>query len=109
VGKNCQLITKKWGPWIRLDTVLTDVPLPPAKPMEKSLCGKCMKCVESCPAGALKGGLWSPGVARDVILDAWACDKYKKTHFMSFHGGHNCGICTQACPIGRKILKNKSQ
>jgi epoxyqueuosine reductase len=68
-----------------------------------------MKCVESCPAGALKGGLWSPGVARDVILDAWACDKYKKTHFMSFHGGHNCGICTQACPIGRKILKNKSQ
>jgi epoxyqueuosine reductase len=109
VGKNCQLITKKWGPWIRLGTVLTDAPLPPAQAHGKSLCGKCMKCVESCPAGALKGGLWSPGVARDVILDAWACDKYKKTHFMSFHGGHNCGICTQACPIGRKILKNKSQ
>ena len=109
VGKNCQLITPKWGPWVRLGTVLTDAPLPCAEPMERSLCGKCVKCVEACPAGALKGGVWSPGVPRDQILDAWACDKYKKTNFMSFHGGHNCGICTRACPVGRKVLRSREQ
>jgi epoxyqueuosine reductase QueG len=105
VGKNCQLLTKPWGPWVRLGTVLTDAPLEPAEPIEKSLCGKCTKCIEACPAEALKGGNWRPGVERDVILDAWACDRYKKTHFHKFHGGHNCGICTQACPVGQKVLR----
>jgi epoxyqueuosine reductase QueG len=105
VGKNCQLLTKPWGPWVRLGTVLTDAPLEPVKPIEKSLCGKCTICIEACPAEALKGGSWCPGVERDVILDAWACDRYKKTHFQQFHGGHNCGICTQACPVGQKVLR----
>jgi epoxyqueuosine reductase QueG len=105
VGKNCQLLTRPWGPWVRLGTVLTDASLPPGTPVVKSLCGKCTKCIESCPANALKGGSWSPGVERDLILDAWACDRYKKNHFISFHGGHNCGICTQACPVGQKVLR----
>lgn len=105
VGKNCQLLTKPWGPWVRLGTVLTDAPLLPAEPIKKSLCGKCTKCIEACPAEALKGSSWHPGVERDVILDAWSCDRYKKTHFQKFHGGHTCGICTQACPFGQKVLR----
>ena len=107
VGKNCQVLTKAWGPWIRLGTVLTNAPLTPNPPMEKSLCGKCTQCIESCPAQALKGGSWYPGVKRDAILDAWACDRYKKTHFLSFHSGHNCGICTQACPVGQKTYRKQ--
>ena len=105
VGKNCQLLTMLWGPWVRLGTVLTDAPLEPGEPIEKSRCGKCTKCIDACPAEALKGGSWRPGVKRDVILDARACDHYKKTHFHKFHGGHNCGICTQACPVGQKVLR----
>ena len=105
IGKNCQLLTKKYGPWIRLGTVLTDAPLTPGKPIETSRCGSCRACVDSCPAGALKDGAWTPGLERDLILDAWACDAYKKEHFSTFHGGHNCGICTQACPVGRKLVR----
>ena len=104
VGKNCQLVTRQWGPWVRLGTVLTDAPLTPSQPIERDLCGKCRRCVDVCPAKALKGGSWYPGVERDVILDAWACDHYKKKHFRKFHGGHNCGICTHACPRGQKIF-----
>jgi epoxyqueuosine reductase QueG len=105
VGKNCQLLTGPWGPWVRLGTVLTDAPLEPARPVEKSRCGKCTQCIDACPARALKGGVWQPGVSRKVILDAGACDRYKKAHFYQFHGGHNCGICTQACPMGQKVLR----
>ena len=105
IGKNCQLITKSLGPWVRLGTVLTNAPFTPAQPMEKSLCGKCTQCIESCPAKALKGGSWRPGVERDVILDAWRCDRYKKKQFYNFHKGHNCGICTQACPFGQKTCR----
>ena len=107
IGKNCQLLTRPWGPWVRLGTVLTDAPLDPGQPIEKSRCGKCTQCIEACPAQALKGGVWQPGVPRDVILDAWACDRYKKTHFHQFHGGHNCGICTRACPVGQKVLRKE--
>jgi epoxyqueuosine reductase QueG len=107
VGKNCQLLTRPWGPWVRLGTVLTDAPFEPARPVEKSLCGKCTRCIAACPAGALQGGSWNPGVERHLILNARACDDYKKAHFFQFHGGHNCGICTQACPVGQKILRPK--
>ncbi len=107
VGKNCQMITKPWGPWVRLGTVLTDAPLVPGIPIEKSRCGKCTRCIDACPAGALRGGSWFPGVEREVILDARACDEYKKSHFHQFHGGHNCGICTRACPVGRKVLRRQ--
>ncbi len=105
IGKNCQLLTKKWGPWIRLGSVLTTAPLTPAKPMERCLCGKCTKCIDSCPAKALKGGTWNPKIKRNIILDAWACDNYKKENFSNFHNGHNCGICTNACPVGRKSIQ----
>jgi epoxyqueuosine reductase len=105
VGRHCQLVTYKLGPWLRLGTVLTSAPLPPAEPVEKSFCGDCHACIDACPALALKGGVWSPGIDRSEILNAPACDAYKKEHFFTFHGGHNCGICTSACPFGQKLLK----
>jgi len=104
VGRNCQLITRSLGPWLRLGTVLTDCPLPVAQPVERHYCGDCRACVEACPAGALAGGDWRPGVDRGELLDARACDAYKKAHFMDYNHGHNCGICTAACPWGQKTL-----
>jgi epoxyqueuosine reductase len=105
VGRHCQLVTHELGPWLRLGTVLTGAPLPPAQPVEKSFCGKCRACIDACPANALKGGVWSPGIERAEILNAPVCDDYKKAHFFAFQGGHNCGICTSACPYGHKLLK----
>jgi epoxyqueuosine reductase len=105
VGRHCQLVTRELGPWLRLGTVLTKAPLTPAEPVEKSYCGKCDACIKACPALALKGGVWSPGIERDEILVAPVCDDYKKEHFYAFQGGHNCGICTSACPFGQKLLK----
>ncbi|BEQ16370.1 4Fe-4S double cluster binding domain-containing protein [Desulfoferula mesophila] len=105
VGKNCQLINRRLGPWLRLGTVLTDAPLAPDEPLEKSYCGACSACVEACPAGALKGHAWHPGLAREAILDPAACDAFKKTHYRHFHDGHICGICSAACPWGQKTLR----
>ncbi len=105
VGKNCQLIHRRLGPWLRLGTVLTDAPLEPGRPVEKSFCGTCTACLEACPAGALKGAAWRPGLAREEILDPAACDAYKKAHYFHFHQGHICGICSSACPWGQKTLR----
>jgi epoxyqueuosine reductase QueG len=101
VGRNCLLITRKYGPWVRLGTVFTHLALDCAKPLTQNRCGKCRQCVEACPAGAIVGNPWKPGIRRDEILDAGCCDRWKKEHYYQFHKGHNCGICAAVCPFGR--------
>ena len=105
IGRHCQLITRPFGSWVRLGTVFTDLELSCGPPTERNFCGSCTHCVESCPAKALKGKVWYPGIPREEILDVLVCDKWKKTHYFQYHKGHNCGICSAVCPYGLKILK----
>lgn len=53
-GKSSLIINPKHGPWLRLGMVVTDADLEPSRPFEKDLCGRCHRCVDACPAGALK-------------------------------------------------------
>ena len=106
IGRHCQLITRKFGPWIRLGTVFADIELPCGPPADREHCGRCTQCVDACPAKALRGTAWYPGLAREEILDAHACDAWKKKHYFQFHKGHNCGICSAVCPFGLKVLKS---
>ena len=109
IGRHCQLITRPFGSWIRLGTVFTDMELPCGPTMDKNYCGRCMSCVEACPAKALKGNAWYPGLPREEILDVQACDKWKKEQYFQYHKGHNCGICSAVCPHGLKVLKKHSR
>lgn len=105
IGRNCQLITRSYGPWVRLGTVFTEVSLKnPGPATERNFCGTCNRCISACPAGALQGAAWFPGIARDALLDAQLCDTWKKTHYAQYHHGHNCGICSAVCPHGLKGL-----
>lgn len=105
VGRHCQLVTRDFGPWVRLGTVFTDMPFPCGPPVEQGRCGRCHLCVEACPAKALTGVEWHPGMPREGILDARACDEWKKEHWGRFNNGHICGICTAVCPYGVKYLR----
>ena len=107
IGRHCQLITRNFGPWVRLGTVFTDMPLPYGQPVERSFCGRCKLCVDACPAGALKGNSWHPGLPREDILDVQACDCWKKEHYFQYHKGHNCGICSAVCPYGLRKFKKE--
>jgi epoxyqueuosine reductase len=108
VGRHCQLITCLFGSWIRLGTVFTDMGLVCGPPIGRHFCGRCTLCVEACPAGALKGSAWHPGILREDILDVRVCDQWKKEHYFQYHKGHNCGICSSVCPYGLKVLKKRS-
>jgi len=109
IGRHCQLITRKFGSWIRLGTVFTDMAVLYANPLERSFCGRCMRCVEACPAKALRGNAWYPGIEREQILDVTACDHWKKENYFQYHQGHNCGICSSVCPYGQKALKRQTR
>jgi epoxyqueuosine reductase len=105
IGRHCQLITNAYGPWVRLGTVFTDLELPCGPPAGRNFCGSCTRCVEACPAKALKGNAWFPGIPREELLDFTACDEWKKEHYFKYNKGHNCGICSSVCPYGLATLK----
>ena len=106
IGRHCQLITRRFGSWIRLGTVFTDMKLPGSASVDRGYCGTCIKCVEACPAGALQGNAWVAGMTREEILDAKACDRWKKENYYEFHKGHNCGICSAVCPYSLKTARS---
>lgn len=101
IGKSSLLITRKYGPRIRLSTVLTDVPFQTNSLLEKNYCGKCKKCVEACPASAVVGNVWREGLIRENLIDVKKCDVWKINNYPQFHG-HVCGICVAVCPHGIK-------
>jgi epoxyqueuosine reductase len=104
IGRHCQLVTRKFGSWVRLGTVFTDLELPWRRPVQRHFCGSCRRCVEACPAQALTGKAWHPGIAREAILEVARCDGWKKEHYFKYHQGHVCGICSAVCPYGLKVL-----
>ena len=73
IGKNCLLVTKKYGSAVRLSSLLTNAPLPADVPVNESQCGGCAVCVKSCPARALKGVLWSTGTKREELFRKEDC------------------------------------
>ena len=108
IGRNCQLVTREFGPWVRLGSVFTDAPLKPSTPVDESLCGDCRRCVDACPAGALKGELWTPGLPREELLDPEVCDAWKSSHYGALREGGVCGICASACPSGIASCESSS-
>ncbi len=74
IGKTDLLISGKFGPRLRLVSILVDTnPGRIAVPVEKSRCGKCRICVDKCPAGAANGILWDVNIPRDQFFDAFNC------------------------------------
>ena len=105
IGKSDLLITKKFGPRVRLASVLTNYPFKSiGTPVELSGCRSCNLCTAACPAQAATGKLWSAGMDRDQFFDAQKCRDMCK--ILSLKNGIEdtsiCGVCVSVCPFGRK-------
>ena len=94
-GKNSLLLSTKFGPRIRLVSVITDARLTADKPLDLDLCKDCDKCIRACPAGALKG---------ERVVDKLRCDAHhievgKKLQLEDWE--QICGVCIRVCPVGK--------
>ena len=107
IGKSALFLHRTLGPRVRLGTLFTDCPLTQTFSIAASLCADCTRCVEACPAGAIRGLQWHPELEREHLIDAEACNSYMREHFMKIGRGAVCGICMRVCPMGRYNSKGK--
>ena len=109
IGKSAALITKEYGNAIRLNGVLTDMPLATGTPINSSLCGYCMECVNNCPGKAITGNLWDITADREHLLNAVVCKRtvVERGRIFDVTEG-TCGICISVCPWTKKY-RNKNK
>jgi epoxyqueuosine reductase QueG len=97
IGKTALFVSERFGPWVRLATVFTDLALPVGTPIEEGRCGACRACVDACPADAGRDVQWRAGMSRDELYGEKACEVY--TERFDDLGGV-CGNCMAVCPLG---------
>ena len=101
IGKSGLFISSKFGPRVRLGTLLTNLPLETGTPFTDDICADCNVCVKLCPAMAISDSpfnLENPS----ATLDRRACSEYMKKNFQHIGRGVVCGICVKNCPKGKK-------
>ncbi len=107
-GKNTLLITKRFGSWVVLGTLVTQSELEATQPLDLD-CGSCRLCIDACPTGALD----EPGT-----LDATRClsywtqtaneipEPYREELGAQVYG---CDICQDVCPWNRGVEKRRAE
>lgn len=105
-GKSLLVITPKYGPRVRLSSVLTDMHLTFDSPI-KNRCGKCTACTEACPVGAIKNvNTEFHYASREEAIDLHKCHN-NTLKYMDVPGVEYtfCGQCIPVCLPGKKYMK----
>lgn len=98
-GKNTNILTKKWGSWIFLAEIVTNLSLQSDEAV-KANCGNCEICLHACPTGALPA---------PYTLDNRRCISYLTIELRGsiplelrpLMGNliFGCDICQAVCPV----------
>lgn len=113
-GKNGMLVSRDFGNWLFLAVIVTRAAIEPDAPLRAEvpradadepaglLCGKCTRCLETCPTAAIP----APG-----IVDARRCVSYQTIENKGvipreLRAGigarvYGCDVCLEVCPWNR--------
>jgi epoxyqueuosine reductase QueG len=88
IGMSSLLVTRQFGPRVRLALCLTEALLESTANDEPGACRYCNVCVAKCPAHALG----RPKKGEPYSINKYACRTYSDAS-----GG--CSECVRACPV----------
>ena len=107
IGKNTNLIHPKKGSFFFIGHLFLPIELTETGQELTNRCGRCTKCLEACPTGALEA---------PFHIDARKCISYLTIEYKGSLDGHNpktfkgwmygCDICQDVCPYNRFSLPN---
>ena len=103
IGKNSNLINRKYGSFIFIGELIIDIDLEYDNPA-KDYCGNCTKCIDACPTNA---------IVADRVIDANRCISYQTIENKgkidnSLKGKmgkwvFGCDICQDICPWNEEV------
>ncbi len=96
LGRLGLLITRRFGPRVRLAVVTTELPLAHSRPARfgvQHLCTHCLKCADICPSRSIDRG--PPREHNGVVR--WQSEQDQCYRFWR-HCGSDCALCIKVCP-----------
>lgn len=109
-GRNGLLITKKYGPRVRLGKIYTNLPLSHDKPNQfgvKEFCDICNICAKGCPVKAIpfeKPSDVTYNQSNISGIKKWSVDGEKCFSFWTAQNS-DCSICIRVCPYNKDYSK----
>jgi reductive dehalogenase len=96
LGRLGYLMTKEYGPRVRLSGVTTDLPLVSDKPVDigvEDFCEICKKCSACCPSGSIPMG-------GQTVVNGTLRWKLNEQTCFEYWGkvGTDCNVCMRVCP-----------
>ena len=109
LGKNSLLVTRDWGSYVFIGTLVVNVAVESASNRMRDHCGSCRRCVEACPTGALIDA---------HLMDARRCISYltieKKQELSGAEEASlgtwafGCDVCQNVCPWNARSKRKDS-
>ena len=110
-GKNSMLISKKFGSYNMIGSILLDSTLPlETRGPSKNYCGECRKCIDSCPTNAINP---DSTIETSKCISTYTIEIFKDTAppegYDSSKSFFGCDICQEICPWNEKFLLTLTQ
>lgn len=101
IGKNNMLITPKYGSYVFLGEIITDLYLEEDKALENG-CGDCNICIEQCPTKAVNSS------CSNICLSYITQKKHIEDFWFSKLKGRlfGCDSCQRLCPYNESVIKS---
>ena len=105
-GRHGLLITRDYGPRVRVAKILTDIPLVPDKPDYKfaksveRFCRTCMTCAEKCPSGSIPFDKYpsykTMSISNNPGVKKWYID-VESCYLFWLENAGDCSVCISDC------------